>query len=162
MAKKRREKAEKKRKLPLTFSYKHPAGARKANKRDAGFDISTSPFVPVIPLKVNGVYLEGLLDSGCSSFLIPRKLEPLLKLTYTGRSVGHGVSGAFNQLETTVSLTIGTGPRAIDIGMVKAYVPEDKNQDNPILIGQTVFEHMIVTFDKKNNTVTLIPNGDEE
>lgn len=145
---------------PFTFKYKHPAGARKQFKKDKSYDINSTPLVPLVQVRINGVILEGLLDSGCTSILIPRKLERIFRLKYTDRSIGNGVSGSFNQLETEVELTIGTGSRAIHIGRIKAFSPEDPKRDNPILIGQTAFEHMRVIFDKKNNNVTLIPNGD--
>lgn len=163
MSKRGKKKNQRKREPPppLTFSYRHPIGARLRVKMDKNFDINDTPIAPLIMVKINGISVEALLDSGCTTLLIPRKLEKMLRLTYTGKTdVGQGVSGGFKQLETEIDLTIGNGPRSINIGRVKAWVPEDSDRDIPILIGNIpVFEKFTIMFDKANNKVIMTHNG---
>ncbi len=144
---------------PIISKYKYPPLVRRRLK-DTSFDPSPYPLEPLLNIRINGYSLEGLVDSGATTFLIPKAWEDILKLKYHGESTGTGVNGKFRQLHTTVHLVVGQGARSYDLGDIEAFVPDDKNLDIPILIGQIpVFEIFDINFQKSKNKFSLQPNG---
>ena len=142
-----------------TYPYKYPVGIRREMKRSDNKD--GVPIQPLIPVKMNGVSFEALLDSGATHVLIPRRIANLLKLDLGDKSQGSGASGRFDQFSTTVNLSVGIGPKCDDIGVVEATVPVDEDIDIPILIGQNpVFDLYKVIFEKYKQKFQLLPKED--
>jgi hypothetical protein len=142
-----------------TYPYKYPVGVRREMKR--ADDKDSIPVQPLMPIRLNGIAFEALLDSGATHILIPRRVANMLGLKPGDRSQGSSASGRFPQFNTTVDLSVGIGPKCDDIGTVEATVPEDEDIDIPILIGQEpVFERYKVTFERYKHKFHLVPKED--
>lgn len=142
-----------------TYPYKYPVGVRREMKRAE--DKDSMPIQPLMPIRLNGIAFEALLDSGATHILIPRRIANMLELKLGDMSEGTSASGRFPQFNTNVNLSVGIGPKCDEMGIVEATVPENENLDIPILIGQEpVFERYKVTFERYKHKFQLVPKED--
>ena len=139
-----------------TYPYKYPPPYRLMARR--GENLDGVPQQPMLPVRLNGMNFEALLDSGATYILIPKEIALKLGLPLYEKTTGKGVSGRFEEFRTDVDLTIGSGPKEDHIGKIVAYVPEAPNLDIPILIGQhPIFDIYKIVFEKYLEKFHLIP-----
>lgn len=144
----------------LIFYYKLPPWLRgKSNipkEQEKYF-----PFIPIILYNKSKrtPVIEAIIDSGADFIHISRALAENLGLEEGEKIESSGMGGNYFTYETKVGLKIGRGIKAIDIGYVKAFYPEeDKNV--PFLIGRhPVFENFKIIFEEYDKKFTMLLKG---
>lgn len=145
----------------LTFYYKLPPWLRKKKKIPKEQE-RYFPFIPIVLYNKSKVtpVIEAIIDSGADFIQISKALAMALGLEEGKKIESSGMGGDYINYETKVGLKIGRGVKAIDIGYVKAFYPEeDKNV--PILIGRhPVFEKFKIIFEEYDKKFTLLPKSE--
>ena len=138
----------------LTFKYKLKPFDRKQKFKKG----EEPPKFPLIPIRINGMNFEGLLDSGATQLLIPKEIADGMGLKLGSIYAGYGAGGEFQYHVTEVNLIIGSGANATDLGKVPAAVPVAENKFIPILIGRIpIWDFYQVIFEEFNQRLFLVP-----
>lgn len=133
--------------------------ARRISDGEERVEIRREAGVLFIPVKINGIPMDFIFDTGASSVTI--SLTEAQFLYKQGKLTDDDILGRQAFQDATGSISVGTeiNLRSVVIGNrevtnVRATVVE--NQEAPLLLGQTVLENFgKVTIDYNNNYITF-------
>lgn len=117
--------------------------------------------LPLIDVKLAGpartLRMSGLIDSGAESTTIPDGVETSLELPITGKGKVSGIGGTVDTKIAEVDMTLlYEGKSILKINDYSVRVLPPSCALFCVILGRdTVFKEFIVTFDERNQEVTL-------
>ena len=138
----------------MTISYKY-----KILPGKKGIKIKT----PSIPIVINGknetpIEVVALIDSGADLSVIPIGLAEFLQLDLSGKKEkSNGIGGQVNVVNSTMNITLKKPHETYNLD-IPVQVILDGDDIPPLLGRQGFFDKFKITFDNKNERISLKDN----
>ena len=140
--------------MSLNFKYKKV-------KRFNNTEIK-SPSIPVILSGSGSKYqFIALLDSGADVSVIPKEVAELLDLDLSGnKEEARGIGGKVPAIQSKINIELGKPHEMYNYNIPVKVILNEIDEEIPIILGRAgFFDKFLITFNQKDEKITLKPNS---